>query len=129
MGQDDDLVAGLGVRRSPQGRQQVVRIGAVRDRRRLLLERRPPFAGWRDRRDRLAEVAARADLGGDRGHEPLLRDDVPQVLLEPRRAVDVADDGGDLDLVHREDHRARATAAAQLEAGRGDRLERDAAAA
>ncbi len=57
------------------------------------------------------------------------RDDLAQVALEPGRALEVADHAGDLDLVHREDHRAGAAAAAQLEAGRGDRLEGDAAAA
>ena len=41
----------------------------------------------------------------------------------------MADDRDHLDLVHREDHRARAAAASQLKARGGDRLERDAAAA
>ncbi len=39
MGEDGDLVAGLGVRAAAEGGQEVVGIGAVGDRRRLLLER------------------------------------------------------------------------------------------
>ncbi len=51
-----------------------------------------------------------------------------QVFLEPGGVVEVAGDRDDLNLMHREDHRARAAATAELEAGGGDRLERDAAA-
>jgi hypothetical protein len=40
----------------------------------------------------------------------------------------VADDRRDLDLMHREDHRGRAAAAAEREAGGGDRAEGDAVA-
>ena len=41
----------------------------------------------------------------------------------------MADHRGDLDLMHREDHRTRATAAAELEAGSRDHLQRDAPSA
>ena len=129
VGEDDDLVAGLGVRRSAERREEVVGVGAVGDRRRLLLERGPAVVAGGDGRDRLAEVAAGADLGGHRCHQPLVPGDVAEVRLEPWRALGMAGDRRDLDLVHREDHRARAAPAAELEAGRRDRLERDATAA
>ena len=128
-GQGEDLVAGLGVGGAAQGGQQVVGVLAVGDRRGLLLEARGVVAGRRHGGDRAAHVAARADLGGDRGDQALLGAELAQVVLEPGGPSQVADDRHHLDLVHREDHRGGAAAPAELEAGRGERLERDAAAA
>ena len=59
--------------------------------------------------------------------EPLLARDVLEVGAVPvAGVVDVAHDRRDLDLVHREDHRARAAPAAELEARGCDGLERHA---
>ena len=55
------------------------------------------------------------DLRGHGGDQALLRDDRAQIVLEPARAVGVADDARDLDLVHREDHAARPAPAPELE--------------
>ena len=47
------------------------------------------------------------------------RDQRAQIVLEPARAVDVADEARDLDLVHREDHAARPAPPSELEPRRG----------
>ncbi len=127
--QHADLVAGLGVGRTTQGREQVVGVGAVADGRRLLLESANAVAGRFDAGDRAAHVAAGADLGGHGGDQPLFGDEIAQVALEPWGIVEVANDRGHLDLVHRKHHRARAAPLAELEARSRDRLERDAVSA
>ena len=105
----------MGVGCSAQGGQEIVCIGTVRHCRSLFLERSAPGSRRGDSGYRPPQIAASADLGGHGGHEPLLASDVVKVRLEPRRAIDVSDDGRDLDLVHREDHGARAAAPPKFE--------------
>ena len=116
--------------RAAQGHEEIVGVRAVAHGRGLLLER-PQFR----RRSGVTAAIERPmspPVPTSEVTEAIRRCSsatVAQVLLEPRGVVEVAHDAGHLDLVHREDHRARAAAAAELEAGRRDRLEADAAAA
>src|SRR5450755_897311 len=103
-------------------------MGAVADRRRLLLEAQPAALGRPHGRDRPAHVASGPDLGGDRRDQPLVGRQLAQIVLEPV-AAQVAHDRGHLYLMHREDHRGRRAAPAELQAGLGDRAERQAATA
>ena len=111
------------------GRQQIVGLVPVADRRRLLLERTRSVFAHCDAGDRAAHVAPGPDLRRRGGDQSLLRDEVAQVLLEPVAAVEVPDDAGDLDLMHREDHRARPAALAEDETGSGNLVHSHTAAA
>ena len=124
-GEHEDLIAGLHVGGAAQRRQQVVGVRSVAHRGCLLLERQLTVRlGGRHRRDRAAHVTAGSDLGGDRCDKTLVRRELAEVILEPRRVREVARDREHLDLVHRVDHRRRGASAAELEAALGDRVER-----
>ena len=56
-----------------------------------------------------AGITPNANLRGDRGKEQLLIGNAPKVPFEEGAPAGVAGDTGDLDMVHRQDHGARAT--------------------
>ena len=79
---------------------------------------RPPAS---DRRRAHAHGAAAGAFGGRGGDEPLPRGDVPLQALLPGVAGAVAHEAGDLDLVHRIDHRGRGAAARRAHSRRRSR--------
>ena len=81
-----------------------------RDARSVELDRR--FAG--------ADVAAVVALGRRGGEQPFVSGDVAQELELPGVVLVMADEAGDLDLMHREDHAGRAAGRAEDRADVGD---------
>jgi hypothetical protein len=72
-----------------------------------------------DRADTGARVAGRTDLRRHRREQVLLLDEFAQVVAEEGRRQSVARNTGDLDVMHRQHHRARAAALRERGTHRG----------
>src|SRR5262249_40103318 len=98
-----DLIAARRRSVAACGHQQIVGLLTVGNRRRVFVQGEVIAVGL-DVGDAGAHFATNADFRSYRRNQALLFAELAEVAIERRYALSMANDAGDLDLVHREDH-------------------------